>query len=252
MDKKFHFTVSSIIALSVYILFIFAIVLYLKSDSNDTQKFASMPQETIVELDFIVDEKTKEEPNNVEEVVEEPKVEKPLEKEAPESNIQTNLKSLFSNVSEIGTKKQEDKVEEKSKNQTISRFQSKIDSTTKKEEKIELSKLADFKSLSTQSKNSSTPSSKGNFDEYYSMINSYILKRWYHYPLLTDFNYFVSANITIDSNGNFSFVMLKYSGNVMVDDAVKEFLKNQTFEKYPISPDKTTKTIRINFMPFVQ
>lgn len=253
MDRKFHFTVSSIIALGIYVLFVFLIVLYLKnSDLDDTQKFASMPEETLVELDFILDDVKNVELESIEEKIIENNIEQPSDKESSQNNSEPNLKSLFSNVSEIGTKKIEEKVEEKPTKQSASRFQSKIDSTKKIEEKIELSKLVDLKNLSAQSKSLSTPSSKGNFDEYYSRINSDILKKWYRYPLLTDYNYFVSANITIDVNGNFSFVILKYSGNTVVDKAVKEFLKSQTFEKYRPHPDNTIKTIKINFMPFVR
>ncbi|MBI3873862.1 MAG: hypothetical protein HY307_02460 [Arcobacter sp.] len=46
--------------------------------------------------------------------------------------------------------------------------------------------------------------------------------------------------------------MLKYSGDNRIDEAIKLFLKNQSSETYPISPDKLTKTIKINFMPYLE
>ncbi len=251
MDKKFNFTVSSIIAFGSYFLVIISIVLYLKSDLSETQKYSTIPEDTIVELNIEIDDiKVQETLQQQEEVVEEST--KDSIQENQNSQPTPNIKSLFSSVSEVGTKKDENKPDESQKQQNMSRFKSKLDDNQKQQEKIELKKLVDLKDVSSQSKSISTPSSKGKFDEYYSMINTLILKRWYRYPLVTDQNYFVSASITIDSKGNFSYVMLKYSGDTKVDEAVKQFLKDQTFEKYPPPLDGVTKTIKINFMPFVQ
>lgn len=248
MDNKFYLTISTTIAICIYILIIFSIVLYLKSNSVEVDKFSSLPKETIIELDFVVQNENtlaKNEENMEEQyIVQQEQLSSTNTQKAPD------LKSLFSSFSDIGTKQDtQNQKDEEQKNQTMSRFKSSID-TDKSTQKIELSKLVDLKNITSNSKSSNTPSNKGNFDEYYSMINTYILRRWYNFPLITDMKYLVSANITIDSNGNFSYVMLKYSGDNRVDEAVKLFLKNQILEKYPVPPDKLTKTIKINFMPY--
>lgn len=248
MDNKFYLTISTTIAICIYILIIFSIVLYLKSNSVEVDKFSSLPKETIIELDFVVQNENtlaKNEENMEEQyIVQQEQLSSTNTQKAPD------LKSLFSSFSDIGTKQDtQNQKDEQQKNQTMSRFKSSID-TDKSTQKIELSKLVDLKNITSNSKSSNTPSNKGNFDEYYSMINTYILRRWYNFPLITDMKYLVSANITIDSNGNFSYVMLKYSGDNRVDEAVKLFLKNQILEKYPVPPDKLTKTIKINFMPY--
>jgi hypothetical protein len=248
MDNKFYLTISTTIAICIYILIIFSIVLYLKSNSVEVDKFSSLPKETIIELDFVVQNENTLAKN--EENMEEQYIDQQEQLSSTNTQKAPDLKSLFSSFSDIGTKQDtQNQKDEQQKNQTMSRFKSSID-TDKSTQKIELSKLVDLKNITSNSKSSNTPSNKGNFDEYYSMINTYILRRWYNFPLITDMKYLVSANITIDSNGNFSYVMLKYSGDNRVDEAVKLFLKNQILEKYPVPPDKLTKTIKINFMPY--
>lgn len=251
MDKKFHLTVSAIIAICIYVLFIFLIVLYLKNDALEVDKFSAMPKETSIELDFVVENNNPKEEMQKQEILEATENTIQDKSSSTDPKSMSDLKSLFSNVSDIGTKKvTQDEIKEQSTNHQMSRFKSKLD-VEKTTQQIELSKLVDIKNNTNNSKSSTIASSKGNFDEYYSMINTYILRKWYNFPLITDVNYLVVANITIDSNGNFSFVMLKYSGDNRVDEAIKHFLKNQILEKYPVSPDKVTKTIRVNFKPYL-
>jgi len=250
MGNKFHLTVSTIIAICIYILIVFLILLYLKSDFVEIDKFSTMPTETSIELDFVVENNPNKETQSQEEVVEEQNREAQEEVSSTDTKKSSDLKSLFSNVSDIGMKKDTQKEpKEQPRNQPMSRFKSSINGE-KSTEKIELSKLVDFKNITNSPKSSNISSTKGNFDEYYSMINTYILRKWYNFPLITDVKYLVIANITIDSNGNFSFVMLKFSGDNRVDEAIKLFLKNQTLEKYPVSPDKLTKTFKVNFKPY--
>lgn len=251
MDKKFYLIVSTIIAICIYILFVFSIILYIKNEPLETEKFSSMPEEIAIELSFVGEKQNERKQLQMEEVSE--LEDNTMQEKNPtlETKSVSDLKSLFSNVSDIGTKKvTQEEIKEQSKNYLMSRFKSKIE-VEKTTQQIELSKLADFKSITNSSKSSTIASSKGKFDEYYSMINTYILRKWYNYPLITDVHYLVVANITIDSSGNFSFVMLKFSGDNRVDEAIKLFLKNQTLEKYPVSPDKETKTIRVNFKPYL-
>jgi len=251
MDKKFYLIVSTIIAFCIYILFIFLIILYIKNEPLEVDKFSSTPEETAIELNFVVENSNEKEQVHEEEVSELKENKEEEESATQSTKSVSDLKSLFSNVSDIGTKKAtQEEIKEQSKKYLTSRFKSKIE-VEKTTQKIELSKLADLKNITNSSKSSTIPSSKGNFDEYYSMINTYILRKWYNYPLITDVHYLVVANITIDSTGNFSFVMLKFSGDNRVDEAIKLFLKNQTLEKYPVSPDKVTKTIRVNFKPYL-
>ena len=93
---------------------------------------------------------------------------------------------------------------------------------------------------------------KGNYDEYYSKINNIILSRWYSYPIFKQTNYILTAEITIDDKGKFSYHITSYSNNLVIDKAVKQFLKNETSNIYPISPDGKIKRIRINFKPEIE
>ncbi len=251
MDKKFNLTISVVIAICAYTLLLFLIVLYLKEYPIETKKFSSMPKETLIELDFVDKDNNQNEQVLKQELLESQENVIQDVSSSPDMKSVTNLKSLFSNISDIGTKKPVlDETTEKPQNQTMNRFKSKIEAENTTQ-KIELLKLIDVKNGSNSAKSSIVATNKGNFDEYYSMINTYILRKWYNFPLLTDVNYLVTANITIDSSGNFSFVMLKFSGDNRVDGAIKLFLRNQSLEKYPVSPDKLIKTIRINFKPYL-
>ena len=244
MDKSFNIFISAFIAIAMYLLVILAFMLY--SQTPIVKKYQSLTQDTIIQLDIIVnndkpkDIKVKQKHN--EHKVKDIKVEKSFSKSA---NKKTNLKSLFAKVSTKSNIVKEKNVLNVSKNLTSSRFKSSYKNTKDKSD-IKISKLNDLNT--SNEKKVITSKNNGDYDKYYSKINTFILSRWYKYPLFTNDEYLVKVKININNQGVFRYNILSYSGNLNVDNAVKEFLKIQKNEIYPIPFDNKEKNIIINFI----
>lgn len=246
MDNRFYLVVSITLSICIYILIILIVLFYLKP-IEDKEVFSGFKNEFLIELDIVNDSaEIVEQKGSSQELIESQSAINDS-KDTVTSKSSLDVKSIFSNIkSETLNPKISSKVDPALIN-TNKKFESKIQKDTSINN-IELSKLLDIESPKSRSANLSLL--QGKIDSYYSQISSLILSRWYRFPLTTDAKYLVSANIKIDTAGNFSFVMLKYSGNNHVDEAVKLFLKNQSLETYPVSPDRMTKIIKINFMPY--
>jgi protein TonB len=251
MGKKTNFFISAFIAITFYLLVVLALLLYLKS--SNVKKFQSVSKNTVLELDLVI-EKVKDntqELNKVAQKIVSKESKKVVQKSTARSaKKRADLKSLFARVSTKATKVKDKDVLNVRSNKVNSRFKSKYQKE-KKQKNLKVSKLLDVKSKKSSSK-PKTIANKGNFDEYYSKINSIILTRWYNYPLLTSKDYLVVAEITINAKGKFSYHVISLSGDKEVDGAVKLFLTNQLLERYPASPDSVTKTIKINFKPDIE
>jgi len=248
MDNKSNFLFSGFIAITTYLIIVLAFFINLQE--KKATKYKTQNTQTILEINIVSVAKTEE--KQLQAKVEKPKeiktiVEKTVSKSPKKT---TNLKSLFANVSTQSSKVVQQEIKNNKTSTTQSRFKSKYE-REKKVDNVKLSKLAQFdeNSKSTQSKKMTQSNDDGKFDQYYSKINNLILTKWYNYPLLTDTKYKVEVNITIDKQGKFSYHIVLLSGVDNVDNSVKTFLENQRLEIYPVSPDKQTKTIRINFIP---
>jgi len=246
MDNKYNYIVSGVIAISLYILIILVFILYLINPAVKT--YQAISNETIIQLDIISektkdDKETKKPKEQIKKVIKDVKVE---EASSASANKKTNLKSLFANVSTKASKIQEKKVLNLKKNETSSRFKSKFEKNKSRSE-IKISKLDNSKSVKTNKKLTIT-NNKGNFNEYYSKVNTIILNRWYLYPLLATQSYLVQVEVEITTKGVFSYTILKYSGNLNIDNSVKDFLNTQINEVYPLPIDGKNKNILINFI----
>ena len=251
MGNKANFFLSAFIAISLYILIVLLFVLYIQS--SNIKKFQSVSKNTVLELDLIVEKQkniTKSITKSVKKINTKKSKKVVKKSTARSAKKRSDLKSLFARVSTKATKVKEKKVLNIKSNSVNSRFKSKYQKE-KKIKKLKVSKLLDVKTKENSAK-LKTVSNKGNFDKYYSKINSIILTRWYNYPLLANKDYLVVAEITIDNKGRFSYHIISLSGNKVVDDAVKLFLEDQLLERYPVSPDNDTKTIKINFKPDIE
>lgn len=251
MDKKTAFLFSAFIAILFYILIVLSFFLYIQKEN--VSKFKNKSSQTVLEVN-IVSEKLKTNDTLKKESSKntlEPKKEKTIVKKSTTSKPKkvTDLKSLFAGVSTKSSKIITKTVSTTKASQVESRFKSKYDKQRKVKE-VQLSKLVDIKNtkLKTNQKHISQ-NSNGTYHKYYSKINDLILTKWYNYSLLNNHNYLVVVNITIDRQGKFSYHIISLSGLTNVDNSIKVFLENQRLETYPVSPDKQTKTIKLNFKP---
>jgi protein TonB len=246
MDKKFNLIISAIIAISLYILFVLILLSYISS--SKIKKFDSISKNTVLELDLIISKKTNNKKNSSSIEKQTNKSHKIVKRSKSISAKKTSdLKSLFARVSTKSTNIKVKKVINVQSSSVSSRFKSKYEKY-KKDSNIKTSKLIDIKSKTIQKK-LKILNNKGNYDKYYSKISNIILSRWYQYPLFKQNNYLVVAEIRIDNQGNFSYHIISYSGNTVVDDAIKSFLSNEVTDSYPIPPDNKMKVIKINFKP---
>ncbi|HIP13671.1 MAG TPA: hypothetical protein EYG73_13265 [Arcobacter sp.] len=246
MDKKYNLILSAVISISIYVLIILLFLLYVKTDK--VKKYELVSKDTILELELVI---TKDEANDVKIVksdIEKSVTKKIIKKStATSAKKKSNLKSLFANISTKANQIHKKKVLNVKTTEVNSRFKSKYEKQ-KRNENITNSKLVDVKKEKSLKKKT-LANNKGLYDEYYSKINNIILARWYKYPIFRENDYLLVAEIMIDSKGLFSYHITSYSGNLVVDNAVKEFLKNEKLKFYPIPPDGKKKRIRINFKP---
>lgn len=246
MDKKYNILISAFIAISFYILIILLFVVYLQS--SKVTKFESITKDTILELDLIIEKNIEKKSIVSKTVSKKIKSKKIIKKStALSAKKKTNLKSLFARVSTKARAIKTKKVLNIRSNQVNSRFKSKYQKQ-KRNNSVKNSKLLDVKSKK-EFKKINLSANKGNYDKYYSKISNIILTRWYMYPIFKQNDYLLIAEIIIDNKGVFSYHIVSYSGNLIIDKAVKEFLEDETTKSYPIAPDGTNKRIRINFKP---
>jgi len=244
MDKRFNILISAFIAFGIYLLIILAFILYLKTPV--IKKYQAISKNTVIELDLIIidnkkdDKKTKQIKKNI------VKKEIKIKKSSSSSAIKkTNLKSLFAKVDTKATKIKEKSALNIKKNEISSRFKSTYKKNKIKND-LKIKKFNDIKNSSKAKK--ITAKKNGEFDEYYSQINTILLTRWYKYPLFTKEEYLVKVKINISSKGLFSYNIISYSRNQNIDDAVNKFLKTQNNTIYPIPKDNKEKIIIINFI----
>jgi len=239
-NNNYNKFISFIVSICLYILLLLIILLYIKEPK--VKKYNSKIKETIIEIDLVeVSKEQNKQVNN------KPKIQKIIIKKTTsnDSKVKSNLKSLFANVKTKAIKINKNKILNVKDNKIQSRFKSKYKNNVKTEE-IKISKLKNIK----KEKINNEINSENNdiFDEYYSQIKLIILTRWYKNPIYNTNSYLIKVYININTKGQFNFNIIRYSGNVEIDNILNSFLNKQKMIKYPVSKDKKSKTILINFM----
>jgi len=123
MQNNLSFTVSGIIAISLYLLLAFSVLFYIMSPVPNTINIT--PTSTSIELDMIVEKAEKKMvERKVDKIIEKEEVK---EKSASASNEKRpDLKSLFANVKEKAPKVTKEEVNNVQKSIDPKRFKSKI------------------------------------------------------------------------------------------------------------------------------
>jgi len=243
MDNKYNKFISFIIAVSVYVLVVLVILLYINGPK--VKKYNSKTKETVIEIDLVtIDDKkaTEINKNTKQKIIQKVKIQKTT---SSDSIVKSNLKSLFANVKTKAIKIEKKKILNVKDNKIQSRFKSKYKNNIKTNN-IKVSKLKNVnKKKITQNINSNK---NDIFDEYYSEVKTIILTSWYKNPIFNTDSYLIKVYVTINTKGQFSFNIIKYSGNIEIDNLLNKFLNEQKEIIYPISKDNKSKTILINFM----
>jgi hypothetical protein len=241
MDNKNLF-ISAIISVSIYLSLVFLFVYY--TISHKVKKIDSVSKTTVLQLDIVLPDPTvvpkkttaiKESSNkNAAQIVKKSK--------STSAKKRTNLKSLFANVSTKAPKVAKKTISNTKKSTIASRFKSKFEKE-RKVNNLTLSKLQNRKNV-TAPKQAATES-KNESDPYYSKIYDLMYKRWT--PVIFNDDIRAKVLITITNNGTFSYQFIQYSDNIGFDNQLKEFLNEQTGERFPVNPNGKTTRIEILF-----
>lgn len=242
MSDKNFFYISGMISFSFYCLFFLLFVLYVKG--HNVKKIDAFSKATVLELNFVVDTKPKEEEKTVQATVMKntEKSQEEVKQSASKSLKVTsaNVQSLFAKVSVDAPAKKE-VVTNTEKNVVMSKFKAEVEKQTKSETSV--SKL--LENVKQSSSKLTVSDNKNESDPYYSKVYELLASRWS--PRIDIDDLAAKVLITIYSDGRFEFSFLKYSGNGAFDDDLSNFLTEQTMVLYP-PHDKGNKTsIEITF-----
>lgn len=237
MSDKNFFYISGMISFSFYCLFFLLFVLYIKG--HNVKKIDAFSKATVLELNFVVDTKPKEEEKTVQATVMKntEKSQEEVKQSASKSLKVTsaNVQSLFAKVSVDAPAKKE-VVTNTEKNVVMSKFKAEVEKQTKSESSV--SKL--LENVKQSSSKLTISDNKNESDPYYSKVYELIASRWNPRVDIDDLT--AKVLITIYSDGRFEFSFVKYSGNGAFDDDLLNFLTEQTMVLYP-PHDKGDKTV---------
>jgi len=224
--KESSFLTAGIISLLVYLLIVFLFFLYLKT--SDIKKFDPFKNDTILELNILIDENSVIK-NKKSEIKESKKSEEIVEKsKSISSKHQASVKSLFANVEDKAEKTVNEEVKNIVESNVTSRFKAKFEKQ-RKTEKLSVSSILD----DIKSKASVMPSSQSNneTDPYYSKIYELLAQRWN--PMLIVDGLYAKVLVIITNDGKFDYKFLRYSGNESFDNSLNSFLNEQVNITYP-------------------
>lgn len=239
MQNSLRFTISGIVAISIYAFICFLFLSYIIKPKTKTY---IVPKQTVIELDMIVEKSDK---LRVEKKVE--KIIEPKEIVKKETSISAkptpDLKSLFGKV-KIKEKKVEKKIVQNIKKSTKpKRYKAKFQ-REKKSSNVSVDKLLNDTKTTTKRKNRITSKSKGESDEYFSKVNE-LLNQWI--PKRTKDGLKARVIVKIDNRGNFDYKFKSFSGDTNFDDSLKAFLEEQKSVKYPIPKNNKSVEIGVDF-----
>jgi hypothetical protein len=229
MDNK-NFYISALVALISYFFIIFLVYIYLTV--NSVKKFDSHSQDTILELDVVLEDmnlkKTKQLKRQTSR--KDSQISKKIVKKSSSvtAKQRSDLKSLFAKVETKSKVIRKETINNVKGSQTVSRFKSKFEKQKKNDNSI-LSKLLDGQKIDSIKQN--TSDSQNEYDEYISQIYEILHKRWQ--PLLIIDGLSTKVIITIYSNGKFDYSIVQYSGDSSFDNQLILFLNKQKMESFP-------------------
>lgn len=233
MKKVFY--LSGFLSFFVYLILLLLFTFYILPSKTKTYSFKDDSIE--IELSFTKDEKVskivKIETKKEEKIEDKEKI-----VEASISNKKADVKSLFANVKDDSKKLTDEEINNIKKSIDPKRFKSKFEK--EKREDISMDRIFE-KSKTTTSLSSENKNSED--DEYLKSVNS-LLSKWL--PIIESQELSSTVSITIDSLGNFTYRVIKKTGNINFDESLEVFLEKQISIKYP-SPKKGTIRLEVEF-----
>ncbi|WP_334085723.1 TonB C-terminal domain-containing protein [Helicobacter typhlonius] len=228
MNNALLFITSGIISFCIYSLLIIALVFTLFR-SNPTH-YAALNESALslhaISIEAIIDDKPTPSKSS------QPALNSPL--------AGSGVKDMFSKIdsdipaqnAEIGDNRE--KVEQNSKEQKLKDLQASAESLQKQ-----------LNTLSNLTISANTNQSDGEYDEWYAQIEKMMFQQWQQ-TFYVEEKLQALVHIVITSNGNFSYKVVKYAGNVAFDDSLKAMLEECIKIHFPPHP-KGKREIAITF-----
>lgn len=137
-----------------------------------------------------------------------------------------------------------------SQNAPIGDNREKIEQNAKVEKIKELQSSAEtlqnkLNALSNLTISTNSAQNDGEYDEWYAQIEKIMLQQWQK-TFYVEEKLQALVHISIADNGNFSYKIVKYSGNAVFDDSLKSMLEECTHLHFPPHP-KGKKEIATTF-----
>lgn len=239
MEKNSFFYISGLISLTFYLIFCFAILLYINQPKP--KKFDSV-KTTVLELELIsTNSKKKSVSKKSTTKNKQVKVQKSTSKSSEQKSV--DAKSLFANVKTKAKKVIKEETHTVNESIDPSRFKSKFEKL-KKSENIKINDLLTNPKVETKMPTITTPGS-GKQHEYYSKIKEILWQRWN--PAFLEAGLVVKVLVMITNSGQFDYRIMKYSSDDRFDESLKEFLNKQINEYFPPHTIDSQVDIIINF-----
>lgn len=224
------FITSGVISFCIYALIIIALV-FTFFQALPTH-YSAFKQSSIsiqaISIEAIIDEKpTPAPPQNKQPAINNPKA---------GSGIKDIFSKVDSNVTPQNTPigDNRDKVEQNSKEQKLKALQSSAQLLQNK-----------LNALSNLTISTNVNQNDGEYDQWYAQIEKMMLQQWQQ-TFYAQEKLQALVHIRIAENGNFSYKIVKYSGNATFDDSLKAMLEECTQIHFPPHP-KGKKEIATTF-----
>lgn len=236
--------VSGIISISFYILL--CLVVYFLILKPEPKKYSFKNNQTIIELDMIVEKSDKKRIERKAEVKRDKLEDKFIKKETSRTNEATkNIKSLFGKVKTKETKIQKNQINNVKTTQAVKRYKSNFEKQ-KKSSNVKLDKFLNDKITTRNTDITNVNKTNNNeSDEYFGKINS-LLSAWTP-PVQVREILRSKVLVIIYNDGSFDYKFLQLSNDFDFDSSLKAFLDEQKSIIYPKPQNSNKIQIEVNF-----
>ncbi|MCI5968762.1 energy transducer TonB [Helicobacter sp.] len=240
MARNLLFLTSGSISIFCYAIII-ALLLWRLNTASQPPKAYTAFQETTFNVDFIEEIKPKKEVKVTQRKIEKKVEEIPIKKESASvsPNMGVGINDLFKQVE---SKMPVKSTKPPSQNDKIANNKKAKESVQRESLDDELEKImADLNTQETLS--FVTP--KGEYDAFYAKVHAILAQNWN--PMRTLIEHFSEVAITIDAQGNFSYVIVKRSGDLKFDEALQGFLDIMRTREFPPYEGGNSTKIMVTF-----
>ncbi|EEO26637.1 TonB C-terminal domain-containing protein [Helicobacter winghamensis] len=240
MARVVLFFTSGSVSLCCYALIIILLFWQLNSISEPPKAYTAY-KETTFSIDLIEEPSPKKAIKITQKKAEKKVKDIPIKKESASvsANVGLGINDLFKQVE---SKMPVKSIKPASQDDKIAKNKKAKESAQTRDLNDELEKI--MANLDTQ-KTLSFAVPKGEFDAFYAKVHEILAQSWN--PVRTSVEHFSEVAITIDSQGRFSYSIIKKSGDLEFDEALKGFLDIMSVQEFPRYEGGDSTKIMVTF-----